>query len=72
MNQPIVILGIGELGGVFAKAFLRNGHPVCPITRSTNISYLVDSIPQTELVLVSVDEKYFKSVIKTITAAWRN
>ena len=23
MNQPVVIIGIGELGGVFAKAFLH-------------------------------------------------
>jgi hypothetical protein len=27
MNRPIVIVGIGELGGVFARAFLRNGLP---------------------------------------------
>ena len=38
MKQPIVIVGIGELGGVFARAFLRNGWPVYPITRSMNIS----------------------------------
>ena len=25
MKQPIVIVGIGELGGVFSRAFLRNG-----------------------------------------------
>jgi len=72
MNQPIVIVGIGELGGVFARAFLRNGHPVCPITRSTNISDLVDSIPQPELVLVAVAEDDFKAVMTTIPAAWRN
>ena len=38
MKQPIVIVSIGELGGVFARAFLRNGLPVYPITRSMNIS----------------------------------
>ena len=71
MNQPIVILGIGELGGVFARAFLRNGHPVYPVTRGTNMSGLVDSIPQPELVLVTVAENDFKAVMATIPAAWR-
>ena len=72
MNQPIVIVGIGELGGVFARAFLRNGHPVYPVTRNMTISSLPDSIPQPELVLVAVAEKDFKAVMATIPAAWRN
>ncbi len=24
MKKPIVVLGIGEMGGVFARAFLKN------------------------------------------------
>ena len=72
MNLPIVIVGIGELGGVFAKAFLRNGYPVYPVTRSMNISDQADSIPQPELVLVAVAEKDFKAVMATIPAPWRN
>ena len=71
MNQPIVIVGIGELGGVFARAFLRNGYPVYPVTRSMNISDQADSIPQPELVLVAVAENDFKAVMATIPAAWR-
>ena len=72
MNKPIVIIGIGELGGVFARAFLRNGYPVYPITRNMDISDQADSIPQPELVLVAVAEKDFKAVMATIPAAWRN
>jgi hypothetical protein len=70
--NPIVIIGIGELGGVFARAFLRNGYPVCPVTRSMNISDQADSIPQPELVLVAVAEKDFKAVMATIPSAWRH
>jgi hypothetical protein len=72
MNKPIVIVGIGELGGVFARAFLRNGYPVFPVTRSMNISDQADSIPQPELVLVAVAEKDFNVVMATIPAAWRH
>ena len=72
MNQPIVIVGIGELGGVFARAFLRNGYPVYPVTRSMNIFDQAERIPQPELVLVAVAEKDFKAVLATIPAAWRS
>ncbi len=72
MNGPIVIVGMGELGGVFARAFLRNGYPVFPVTRNMNISDQADSIPQPELVLVAVAEKDFNAVMPTIPAAWRN
>ena len=72
MNQPIVILGIGELGGVFAKAFLRRGYPVYPVTRSMMISNQAESIPQPELVLVAVAEKDFKGVMATLPTDWRH
>ena len=72
MNQPIIIVGIGELGSVFARAFLRNNFPVYPVTRSMNISDQAQRIPQPELVLVAVAEKDFKAVMATIPAAWRN
>jgi hypothetical protein len=71
MNQPIVIIGIGELGGVFAKAFLRNNYPVYPVTRNMNIADQADRLPGPELVLVAVAEKDFKPVMATIPAAWR-
>ena len=72
MKQPIVIVGIGELGGVFARAFLRNGFPVYPVTRPMNISDQADRIPRPELVLVAVAEKDFKAVMATIPDPWRN
>jgi prephenate dehydrogenase len=37
MKKPIIVLGIGELGSVFARAFLKNNRPVYPITRATDI-----------------------------------
>jgi hypothetical protein len=40
MKKPIIVLGIGELGSVFARAFLKNNRPVYPITRATDIDEL--------------------------------
>jgi hypothetical protein len=71
MNRPVVIVGIGELGGVFARAFLRNGLPVYPVIRNMNISEQANRIPQPELVLLAVAEGDFKSVMATIPDQWR-
>jgi hypothetical protein len=72
MDQPIVIIGIGELGGVFAKAFLRGGYPVFPVTRRMNIEEAAENIADPQLVLVAVAEKDFGSIMRSIPAPWRN
>jgi prephenate dehydrogenase len=54
MNQPIVIIGIGELGGVFARAFLHAGYPVYPVTRKMDIDEAANNMPDPQLVLVAV------------------
>ncbi|VVH63010.1 hypothetical protein BSPWISOX_2984, partial [uncultured Gammaproteobacteria bacterium] len=51
MKKPIIVLGIGELGSVFARAFLKNNHPVYPITRATDIDEL-RSLIDPEFILV--------------------
>jgi len=71
MSQPIVIIAIGQLGGVFAREFLRKGHPVYPVTRGMNIVDQAEKLPDPELVLVAVAEKDFQSAMATIPAAWR-
>ena len=70
MNQPIVIIGIGELAGVFARGFLRNGYPVFPITRDMDISKAFQKIPDPALVLVAVAEKDFTGVLAKIPSQW--
>ena len=72
MRRPIVIIGIGELGGVFAKAFLHNGYPVYPVTRTMNIDEESKNLPNPQLVLVAVAEKDFSSVMATIPPQWRD
>lgn len=70
MNQPIVIIGVGELGGVFARAFLRKGYPVYPVTRSMNISEAANNVPDPTLVLVAVAEKDLSDVLATTPVQW--
>jgi len=72
MKPPIVIIGIGELASVFAKAFLRNGYPMYPITRDMNIVEEAENLPEPHLVLVAVAETDFHGVMETIPARWRS
>lgn len=72
MYQPIVIIGIGELGGVFARAFLRAGHPVYPVTRGMNMNRAAENIVDPLLVLLAVAEKNFQAVMSNIPTRWRH
>ncbi len=71
MNPFIVIIGIGELGGIFAKAFLQAGYPVYPVTRRMDIDQVAGNIPEPQLVLVAVAEKDFSSVMGALPVPWR-
>jgi hypothetical protein len=72
MKAPIVIIGIGELGGVFARAFLKSGHPVYPVTRNLNLPDAAREIADPQLAIVAVAEADFHEVMPTIPHQWRN
>ncbi len=71
MNKPIVLIGIGEMGGVFAKALLRAGYPIHPITRAMDMAAEANAIPDPELVLIAVAEKDLPLVLSNLPAAWK-
>jgi hypothetical protein len=71
MHPPVAIVGIGELGGIFARAFLKSGHPVYPVTRGMEINSALDRIPSPALTLVAVGEKDLSSVLREMAPAHR-
>lgn len=72
MNKAVAIIGIGEMGGVFAKGFLRCGHPVYPITRSLSLFDAAAQLPEPVLVLVAVAEKDLPAILSGIPEGWRD
>ncbi len=72
MKQPIVIIGIGELAGVFARGFLKCGYPIYPMTREMSLAEEYQQIPEPKLVLVTVQENELSSVLEALPVAWRN
>ncbi|MGB0712802.1 MAG: hypothetical protein ACPGUC_04500 [Gammaproteobacteria bacterium] len=71
MKAPIVVIGIGEMGSVFARGFLRAGHPVHPVTRDTDMHALAAELPAPELVLLAVAEKDLHASLEGLPEAWR-
>ena len=68
----IVIIGMGEMGGVFGRAFLRAGHPVIPVTRRSSTDSIASEYPDPELALVAVGEADLDQVLDGLPDAWRN
>jgi len=71
MKTPIVIIGVGEMGGVFARGFLRCGYPVYPVTRDTSPGGLAEELPAPTLVLAAVAEADFPVVMDSLPPPWR-
>lgn len=71
-KSPVVVIGIGEMGSVFARGLLRLGHPVYPVNRDTDMQALAAELPHPELALVAVGETALQSVLEQVPAAWRD
>jgi len=70
--SPIIIVGIGEMAGVFARGFLRAGYPVYPITRNMDMATVSQAIATPELVLIAVAEADVQQVLNELPENWRN
>jgi len=71
-KEPVIVIGLGEMGSVFARAILKLGHPVYPVARNTDMQALADEIPHPAMVLNSVGENDLQSSLKKIPTAWHN
>ena len=70
-TPPVVLVGVGEMGGVFARALLGAGHTVVPVTRSMSSSDVARQVPDPSLVLVTVGEADLASVLADMPDVWR-
>ena len=68
--KDCVIIGPGQLGGVFAHGFLRTDHRVSAARRGDSLERLADEVPGPELVLVAVGEADLASVLEALPKRW--
>ena len=72
MKNAVIVVGMGEMGSVFARGFLRAGHPVYPLVRGMGMAALASELPEPELVLIAVAEADLHPVLQQVPAAWRD
>lgn len=72
MKPPVIVIGLGEIGAVFARGFLRLGHPVYPVTRKMKLDNIQTSYPDPELVIIAVGESDLQQTLTDLPEAWRS
>jgi len=72
MNDPIVVIGTGEMSGVFTRGFLKLGYPVFPVNRNTDMDKMAKALTAPALVLVAVGEADLHPVLEKIPAEWKD
>lgn len=68
----VVIIGLGQLGRVFAGGFLRTGHTVWPVNRGDDMRRVAARAPEPALVLVAVAEADLHTVLQNLPPNWRS
>lgn len=72
MKDPIIVIGLGELGSVFARGFLRLGYPVQGISRDMDMAIVAKAIPNPTAVLVAVGEADITATLHALPQAWKS
>lgn len=69
--MDVVVIGLGQLGRVFAGGLLRTGHTVWPVNRGDDMDIVAARAPEPALVLVAVAEADLHTVLKNLPPNWR-
>lgn len=72
MEKTVVVIGLGQLGRVFAGGLLRAGRTVVPVNRGDDMERIVTRWPQPELALVAVAEADLHPVLGALPTAWKD
>ncbi len=70
--RDIIVMGLGELGQLYATAALKAGLRVTPLTRSTSREDALANLPPYTPVLVAVGEKDLESAVNSLPATRRD
>ncbi len=71
-DNDVVLVGLGQMGSVFAHAFLREGHTVHPVNRETDGTALAERVPEPAICMVTVGEADLDGVLESLPETWRS
>jgi len=69
--SEVVVIGLGQLGRVFAGGLLRTGHSVVPVNRGDDMAMLAQAHSAPERVLVAVAENDLHTVLAALPEIWK-
>lgn len=72
MNDHIVVIGTGEMSGVFSRGLLKLGYPIIPVTRHSEMDKMATALSPPLMVMVAVGEADLHPVLEAIPAPWRD
>ena len=72
MSKSVVVVGLGEMGSVFARGFLRLGYTVHPVIRDMDMQAVADEVSAPELVIIAVGEANLREQLSKIPDAWKD
>lgn len=72
LKPSIIVIGMGELGSVFARSFLRLGYPVQGITRKMPMQTIANNLPNPKAVLIAVGEADIHQTIADCPPQWQD
>ncbi|MDQ6998950.1 MAG: hypothetical protein Q9M17_09580 [Mariprofundus sp.] len=70
MNKPVVVIGMGEIGSVFARGMMKLGYPVVPVTRDMDMAIVASDESEPEMVIVAVAEKDLHATLSKLPDTW--
>jgi len=70
-TNEVVVIGLGQLGRVFAGGLLRTGYSVIPVNRGDDMAALAQAHRAPELVLVAVAENDLHTVLAALPDVWK-
>ena len=72
MKPPIIVVGIGEIGSVIARAFLRIGYTVVPVTREMDMEKVSIETSEPEAVVIAVGEADLHTTLNKVPSTWNS
>jgi len=69
--NEVVVIGLGQLGRVFAGGLLRAGRTVVPVNRGDDTAAVAQRHPAPELVLIAVAEADLHAILAALPDAWK-
>ena len=66
------MIGLGQLGRIFAGGFLRAGYCVIPVNRGDDMAVLAAQVPSPRLVVVAVAENDLHGVLAALPEQWKS